>query len=203
MAAKVSIGLASVERYLGSWPEGLDACPQCLHKGEPLAIWLEHSPIAGLRERLPAAVAPLLDRSRPMPTWVSEVHANVLYLAIRELHFDSDQAFLEHASRVNRAVLDTPTNRVLFWVSAPKAILRGSALRWSSLHRGSSFSTRIRGDTAAEVDIGFPANLFPKIVLLGMGTGFAAALENAGARDVVIALKRDQPNSALFTATWT
>jgi hypothetical protein len=203
MACTASIGLASVERYLATLPEGLDACPHCLHKGEPLAVWLDHSPTAGLCERIPPAVATLLDRSRPMPTWVSEVHANVLYLAIRELYFESDQAFLEHASRVNRAVLDTPINRILFWVASPKSLLRGAGIRWSSLHKGSTFEPRIRGDTAAEAEMGFPANLFPRIVLLGNGTGFAAALENAGARDVVVDLKTLQPTLAVFTASWT
>jgi hypothetical protein len=203
MACTASIGLASVERYLASIPEGLDAYPQCLHKGEPLAIWLEHSPTAGLCERIPPAVATLLDRSRSMPTWVSEVHANVLYLAIRELYFDSDQAFLEHASRVNRAVLDTPINRILFWVGSPRAMLRGAGIRWSSMHRGSTFEPRIRGDTAADAEMSFPANLFPRIVLLGNGTGFVAALENTGARDVVVHLKTDQPTYAVFTASWS
>jgi hypothetical protein len=202
MACGVSIGLPSVDRYLDSLPGGLNAYPECLHKGEPLAVWLDRSPTSDLADRVPAPLAALLERRRAIPTWVPDVHACVLYLAMREVHFDSDEAFLAHASRVNHAVLDTPTNRVLFWVGAPKAILRGAGLRWNSLHRGTTFETRIRGDSAAEVDIGFPPNLFPRIVLLGNGTGFKAALENAGARKVVVELEAHQATHAHFRVTW-
>jgi hypothetical protein len=202
MACGVTVGLPSVDRYLDLLPGGLSAYPECLHKGEPLGVWLDRSPTSGLADRAPAPLAALLDRRRALPTWVPDVHACVLFLAMRDVYFDSDDAFLAHASRVNRAVLDTPTNRVLFWVGAPKAILRGAGLRWGSLHRGTTFETRLRGDFGAQVDIGFPPNLFPRLVLLGNGTGFKAALENAGARKVVVNLEIYEPTRAHFTATW-
>ena len=45
------------------------------------------SPTAGLPEQLPARAAALLRRDGGMANWVPEVHATVIYLAIRELHF--------------------------------------------------------------------------------------------------------------------
>jgi hypothetical protein len=194
--------LQTVEAYLGSLPGGLDAYPECAHKGETLALWLRRSPMRGLTEQLPAALAPLLAEGATLPTWVPEVHASALYLAIREAHFADDAAFLAHAYACNRAVLDTPTNRVLFWVAAPSAILRAAALRWSALHRGSTLDIRIRGETAAEVAMTFPEHLFPEIVLRGSATGFVAALENAGAREVEMTLKEAQPSRALFAGRW-
>jgi hypothetical protein len=163
---------------------------------------LQRSPTWGLAERLPAQTAAFLGSANEVPTWVPEVHATVLYLAIREAHFADDDAFLAHASACNRAVLETPTNRVLFWVATPRGILRGASLRWSALHRGSSVDVRIRSDVSADLELRFPLNLFPEIVLRGLATGFAAALENAGARNLVLDLRVVESTRARFTARW-
>lgn len=196
------MGLARIDAYLASLPEGIDSYPQCTHKGEPLSIWLRRSPTEGLADKLPAPCAALLDAARPFPSWVPEVHANVLYLAILEVSFGDERAFLAHAEQCNRAVLQTPTNRVLFWVAAPKAILRAAGQRWSSLHRGSAIEVRVAQDTAAEVDLHYPPRLFPEIVLRGTATGFLAALENAGARDVQMDVRRVDETRAMFAARW-
>jgi len=194
-------GRGNVEGYLASLPGGVAAHPQCEHKGEALAVWLQRSAIAGLARRLPPEVAPLVDPAFALPAWVSEVHACVLYLALRE-QFADDDTFVAHARACNRAVLDTPANRVLFWCASPRALLRASALRWGSLHRGSSIQVRMTGDTSAEVALHFPARLLPEIVLQGNATGFAVALENAGARDVVLRLRDVDTTRALFVGRW-
>jgi hypothetical protein len=192
----------TVEAYFASLPGGLDAYPECAHKGETLGLWLRRSPTRGLAERLPAHLGALLAEGATLPTWVPEVHATALYLAIREVHFADDAAFLAHAYACNRAVLDTPTNRVLFWVAAPRAILRAAGLRWNSLHRGSTLDIRIRSDTSAQVAMTFPAHLFPEVVLRGSATGFVAALENAGAHEVQMVLKDAGPTRAVFAGSW-
>jgi hypothetical protein len=194
--------LRSVAAYLESVPTAIDAYPQCLHRGEPLGIWLEHSPIDGLAERVPPAVAPLLRAPRNLPEWVSEVHAAVIYLAIREVHFADDAAFLAHARRCNGLVLDTPLNRVLFWAGAPRAILRAASVRWGALHRGSTIEIRCPDEHSAELTMAFPANLLPEIVVRGNGTGFAVAMERTGARDLEVHLRVMSPTRAVFAARW-
>jgi hypothetical protein len=196
------MALAKVEAYLASLPGGIDAYPECTHKGEPLSVWLRRSPTAGLAAALPAQLATLLDPEAPLPEWVPEVHACALYLAIREAHFPDDDAFLAHAHACNRAVLQTPTNRVVFWVATPTAILRAASVRWRSLHRGTSLEVRVAPGASAQVTLLHPPRVYPEIVLRGIGTAFAAALENAGARDVHIELRRTDDTHALFDGTW-
>jgi hypothetical protein len=191
-----------VEDYLAAVPGGIDAYPECLHRGEPLAQWLKHSPTAGLPERLPAPAAALLQRDGRMPNWVPEVQATVIYLAIRELHFPDDAAFLELARRCNLAVLETPTNRLLMWAASPRAIVRGSSLRWTSLHRGSTLEARMPDERSAEVTLVFPPRLLPEIVLRGNGVGIKMALERAGACDVEVDLHAVEPSRAVFHARW-
>jgi hypothetical protein len=191
-----------VEDYLAAVPGGIDGYPECLHRGEPLTQWIEHSPTAGLRERLPAPAAALLRPDGRMPNWVPEVHATVIYLAIREVHFRDDAAFLEHARRCNRAVLETPANRLLLWAASPRAILRGTSLRWGSLHRGSILEARTPDERSAELTLSFPPHLLPEIVLRGNGTGIRVALEGAGARDVQVDLQVIDPSRAVFHARW-
>lgn len=192
----------SIEAYLASLPRGLASYPECLHKGEPLGVWLERSPTRDVARFVPPQVAALLDRDRPLPTWVPEVHANVLYLAIRHAYFADDAGFMAHARECNRAVLETPTNRLLFWAASPKAILRAAGLRWGSLHRGSAIEVRIAYDSSAEVMLSFPRGLYPELVLRGNATGFAVAVENAGAREVEVHLRSVEPTRALFMGSW-
>jgi hypothetical protein len=137
-----------------------------------------------------------------MPNWVPEVHATVIYLAIRELHFQDDAAFLEHARRCNRAVLETPANRLLLWAASPRAILRGTSLRWGSLHRGSTLEARTPDERSAELTLRFPPCLLPEIILRGNGEGISVALEGAGARDVKVDLYAMEPSRAVFRARW-
>ena len=195
--------LPTVEAYLASLPGGIDAYPDCMHKGDILQVWLKNSPTGGLAERLPGPLARYVARGASVPPWVPEVHACALYLAIRAVHFADDGAFLSHAYECNRAVLDTPSNRILFWVATPSAILRGAGLRWGHLHRGTSLDIRIRSEGAGDLSLSYPAGLLPEIVLLGNATGFAAALENAGAKAVQVKLVEHLPTQARFTGLWT
>jgi hypothetical protein len=133
---------------------------------------------------------------------VPEVHATIIFLAIRELHFRDDGGFLEHARRCNRAVLETPTNRLILWAASPRAILRGVSLRWGSLHRGSKLEARTPGEGSAELTLTFPPRLLPEIVLRGNATGIREALEGSGGRDVEVDLHAMEPSRAVFRARW-
>jgi hypothetical protein len=193
--------LRTVEDYLASIPGGIDGYPDCLHKGEPFAAWLEHSPTKRLPEYVPQQAARWLATDN-VPTWVPEVHTTVTYLALREAYFPSDAAFLEHARVCNQAVLDTPVNRVLFWAASPRAILRGGALRWGTLHRGSSMSIRTPDDRSAELTLEFPPKLLPEIVLRGNAVGITLALERTGGRGVEVLLRSVTDTRAVFEARW-
>lgn len=195
------VGVSRVEEYLASLAGGVDAYPECAHKGEPLSVWLDRSPARGLVERLPSKLARVL-KQRPMPGWVSEVSANALYLAIRDVHFPDDASFVAHSRVCNRAVLDTPANRIVFWGTSPKGILRAAAHRWGALHRGSFIDVRMPDGTSVDVLLRFPPRVFPEVVLLGIATGFAVALENTGARDVVFELRDLDTTCAFFVGRW-
>jgi hypothetical protein len=194
--------LERVAAYLASVPGGIDAYPDCLHKGEPLAVWLERSPLDGLAERVPPAVARLLRAPRDLPQWVPEVHATVIYLAMREVHFQDDASFLAHARRCNQSVLETPLNQVLFWAASPRAILRAGPVRWGSMHRGSTITVRSPDEHSGELTMAFPENLFPEIVVRGNGTGCALAIERAGGRAPEIHLREMSPTRAVLEARW-
>jgi hypothetical protein len=173
-----------------------------MFRGDSLNAWLQQSPTRDVADLVEPQVAALLDLDRPIPTWVPEVHANVLYLAIRKAHFVDDAAFLAHARESNRAVLDTPFNRLVFWAASPRAILRSAGLRWGSLHRGSGIEVRSARDCSAEIGLSFPCGLYPELVLRATGSGIALALENTGARDVEVHLRVVEPRRALFSARW-
>jgi hypothetical protein len=192
----------SVETYLASLPRGLASYPECMFKGESLDAWLGQTPTHDVARLVPPQVAALLDRDRPIPTWLPEVHANALYLAIRDAHFADDAAYLAHARESNRAVLDTPVNRLVFWAASPRAILRSAGLRWGTLHRGTAIEVRSARDSSVEIGLSFPRGLYPELVLRANASGIAVALENTGAREVEVHLRAVEPTRALFAARW-
>ena len=192
----------SVEMYLASLPRGLASYPECAFKGDSLDAWLRQTPTHHVARLVSPQLAALLDRDRPIPTWVPEVQVNALYLAIRDAHFADDAAYLAHARESNRAVLDTPFNRVIFWAASPRAILRSAELRWGSLHRGSAIEVRSARDSSVEINLSFPRGLFPELVLRATASGIAVALGNTGARDVEVHLRAVEPTCALFAARW-
>jgi hypothetical protein len=192
----------SVETYLASLPRGLASYPECLFKGDSLDAWLRQTPTHDVARLVSPQLAALLDRDRPIGTWVPEVQANALYLAIRDVHFADDTAYLAHARESNRAVLDTPFNRVIFWAASPRAILRSAGLRWGSLHRGTALEVRSARDSSVEIGLSFPRGLYPEIVLRANGLGMAVALENTGAREVEVHLRAVEPTRAIFAARW-
>lgn len=165
-------------------------------------MWLRRSPTRDLARLVPPQAAVLLDRNRPIPNWVPDVHANVLYLAMRQVHFADDAAFLAHAREVNQAVLETPANRVLFWAASPRGMMRAVGVRWGSLHRGSTLEVRAARDLSVDAAMSFPRALYPELILRANATGFALVLENAGARDVEMQLRSVAPTHALFTGRW-
>jgi hypothetical protein len=191
-----------VEAYLASLPRGLASYPECQFKGDSLDAWLRQTPTHDVAHLVSPQLAELLDRDRPVPVWVPEVQANALYLAIRDAHFVDDATYLAHARESNRAVLDTPFNRVIFWAASPRAILRSAGLRWGSLHRGTAIEVRSARDSSVEIGLSFPRGLFPELVLRATALGIAAALENTGARDAEVHLRDVEPTSALFAARW-
>jgi hypothetical protein len=191
-----------VDTYLASLPRGVDSYPECMHRAEPLAVWLQRTPTAGVARLLPPQAAAWLDRDRPTPSWLSEVHACAIYLAIRQMHFADDAAFVAHARECNRAVLRTLTARLVFLAATPRAVLRVARLLWANLHRGSTMEVRFARDTSAEGLLSFPRGLFPEVILRGNATGFAAAIEHAGGRDVEVQLRRTEPSPAIFAARW-
>ena len=193
---------SKVEEYLASIPGGIDGYPECKHKGEPLGVWLDGSPTDGLSKVIPPRIAELLRPRADLPVWVPEVHATVIYLAMREVHFASDEAFLEHAKRLNRGVLETPVNRVLFWVASPQSILRGGSVRWGSMHRGSTIEVRTRNEGSAETTLSYPPYLLPRLIALGNGTGFKVAMENAGGKNVEVTLREYDSTHATFDSKW-
>jgi hypothetical protein len=195
-------GSTRVEEYLEKIPGGINGYPECMHKGEPFAVWLERSPIAGLAAVLPPEVGRYLQPNARIATWVPEVHTTVVYLAIRE-RLGDDDAFLAHSRTCNRAVLQTPLNRILFAVASPRGILRGAATRWGSLHRGTQVDVRLPDDRSAEVTLTFPPHLLPEIVLGGNGAGIKLALEHAGAREVALETRVLGPTQACFAARWS
>jgi hypothetical protein len=193
---------SSVDAYLASLPRGVASYPECQHKGEPLDVWLRQSPIRDLARLVPPQVAVLLDRNRPIPNWVPDVHAHVLYLAMRQVHFADDAAFLAHARAVNRVVLETPASRLLFWAASPRGMMRAAGVRWGNLHQGSTLEVRAARDHSVDATLSFPRNLYPELILRANATGFALVLENAGARDVEMQLRTVTPTHGFFTGRW-
>ncbi len=194
--------LPSLERYLAALPDGIDAYPQCLAKASVARDAMQRTLPPGID--LPAPLRALLDQPPPVTAWIPEVHQNALMLAILDTHFDENdtEGFYSWILDRNRRLFSSPLYRALFFVLSPERLLNGFQRRWSTFRRGTDLAIDHGGDGRARARLTAPPNLHSKLSARGLGFGFQAALERAGASDVRIEIPSQTPTEVSYELSW-
>ena len=193
--------LARMEAYLAALPGGVDAHPECLHKGSVTRQVLRAFPT----DKLPPLPAPVQTLVREPPiasAWVSEVHATALYLAICDAHFPNDESYVTFSADFNRKLLRSPLYRVLMLVATPLRLMHHAGTRWSALHRGSTLRVEPVGEYTARGTVRYPTELFPLLLLRCFATAFQAAVEGSGGRNVRVEMLARDARQAEYDVHW-
>lgn len=164
-----------LESYLGSLPAGLDSYPTCVQKGSVVRTFLAGGP------ELRALPEPLrvLASEKPLATsWVPEVHANALYLALADQHFPRESDFIAYCSRRNADLLRSPMYRALLVIGSPTVMLQTMRVAWPLFHKGGVTLAFVdKGPGQARIRMAFPPYVVPELIARGIQTSFSVIAE--------------------------
>ena len=191
-----------VRDYLDGLPAGIDSYPDQRAKASAYRAFLEGLPAGDLAGALPAPVRHLVTDPEPVTAWITEVHANVLYLAAVDVLFDGEADFLDHYERMNERLLGGPLYRMLMRVASPGIIVRGAAARWDSFHRGVTLEAEGTGPNAAKVTLTWPPAIYTRLIAEGYARAFVVALRLAGGKDAALELTEFTATGARYRGTW-
>lgn len=183
---------ARIAEYLGRLPEGLDSFPNFRVHGSVVRMWLSGHDPAPLLEMLPGPVDRLVGAELGADCWVTEVHATVVYLALRELFFASDDAFVADAHARNRQLL-MGAEFAMTPVLSPANIDVLSRRAFRGLHDGITVATDVSRQPWTW-SLMFPDCLVPELLARCYVTVLAAALECVGKQAVYVELLAHQPD---------
>lgn len=175
----VESSIARIDDYLGKLPGGVHAYPTAQVKFSIIETWIDGHDVRKLATAVPEAVRGILTDNLPVTRWVSEVHATTIYLALRELFFRSDDAFVADALQRNARLLTRPMYRILLHMVSAERAAKGAAIAFSQMHRGISLEVDPKGDRWT-VSLHHPAHLVPELLARCYATALRAALEVKG-----------------------
>ena len=128
--------LPSVEAFLRLLPDAERSYPEYVVKASVVRGWIEGEDPDRLAAVVPAVVQPLVAAEVPVSAWVSEVHATIIYLSVRDVFYTDDDAFVEAALRKNTVLLSGVLYRALLKLLSPRHIGRLGQSAFNQLHRG-------------------------------------------------------------------
>lgn len=181
MGSEAATPKGALEAYLCRLPDGLDSYPDCVVKGSVVREFLEGHDMTRLRARLPAPLGELATPGSAVVTrWLPEVHFHAAMLAVTELFFDSDEAFIEDAYQRNRRLLAGPLYRMLTKFLSVDRIGSMGRMVFHQLHRGIELEYRA-GDPARWA-LHYPPHLLPELVARCYAGVSTLAIELGGDR---------------------
>lgn len=174
--------LPETAAYVERLPEGLRSYPGCIIRGTQTRPTIEE-----LRDRVdPRALPPELRwplQHPPTPNqWVPEVPFAALILALREIAFDSDEAFLDWAGGALRRILGSTLYRLILVMATPDRLAQRAPSAWDTLRRGTRRSISERGANHNFGHLSFPAHLFSPLHAEVVGRGLQVTYELSRAR---------------------
>lgn len=173
--------LPSVEAYLDRLPSGLDSYPGHQVKMGVVQTWVDGHDLAGIRAALPESLQTgLLDQR--VTGWVSEVHATVVYLTVRELFFDSDEAYVGAALEKNRTLLSRSIYRAASRLLTPQRLVKTGSLVFGLMHRGIETGPAPFEGKGVGWVMEFPEHLVPELIARCYATALVAAMGIGGVR---------------------
>ena len=184
---------ASTEAYLRRLPEGLESYEGHLVKMSVVRAWVEGHSLAALREALPQPLVPGELLERPVTAWVPEVHATVVYLTMRDLFFDDDDAYVEAAYAKNSKLLRGPLYRVLTTLFSWQRISSLGGSVFARMHRGIESTAEVVGDRGLRWRLDYPEHLVPPLIGRCYVTALVAALEAGGLGTVHVEIEANTP----------
>jgi hypothetical protein len=194
-----------MEDYLARLPRGLESYPDYLQKASAYREFLTEIPPGGLAalSALPRVLLDLVERPRPVTSWVPEVHCFALFLAIADRFLTDDTIYLARKLAANRRLLGSPLYRLLFVFVSPETLLRGLPSRWAKFHQGLVVKVVEVGAGRGKVRLEYPHHLLPDLQVQVYAKVLQAAIEAAGGKQVSFEVSSKSTSDAVYSGTWS
>lgn len=195
--------LPRLAAYLADLPDGLDSYPECRSKASLHRAFLDEKALPPLAPgALPEPVRELVEAPAAVSSWIPTVVHHSVLLVVRELCFEDDESYCRHAFESQRKIFRGPMYRLLLVAMPVDTVLRGIAYRWKAFHQGTQLEVLERGDGEAHLRLRYPPRLYNELGLLGLASGFRAALDAMKATDPKVEVTEMGEGEAHFRGTW-
>jgi len=192
-----------VAGYIASLPAGLESYPHCVQKGSLSRMWLAESPPLREKAQLPEPLRRMIE-SPPLPsTWIPEVYANAIYLALLDEHFTSEDEFVSFCYRLNVELFRSPLYRAITMLPAATALLHATRLGWGFFRKGTSIAMPDSSDESVRIRVAWPPHVTPRVMARCFLTVFKAGVEATRvASHVAVHMSDFHKTGATYDATW-
>ncbi|MEM6294871.1 MAG: hypothetical protein AAGA54_26605 [Myxococcota bacterium] len=193
--------IARVDEFLAALPHGIDSYPDVAVKYSVIDVWTEGHDLDRLRAALPNSLTGLAEAGNPVTRWVPEVHATVVYLTLRELFFDSDDAFVADALARNHQLYRSPLYKFLLRALTARRITKSAPVAYGHMHRGTSLEVET-DELPWRWTLHYPPNLVPELLGRCYATAMQAAIELGGGKNVRVEPEDIRVDSVSFSITF-
>lgn len=147
---------------MATLPEGLDSYPEAQAKGSMARTVLDHQPETLDPAKLPDELRWMLEHPPTANQWIPEARVLALMHAVRDLAFESDEAFFEWVRTSLRELFSTPMYRLLMAMTSPQMLARQADRAWARVRRGTVRQLEEQGDTHNLGVLRYPPYLFDR-----------------------------------------
>ncbi len=193
-----------LEAFIERLPQGLASYPDAVAKASLLRSFVQVRPVPrSARERLPAPLVALLEAPPPVSHWIPEVHKHAMLLVLRDTIFADEADYVRYCYLRQRELFVGPMYRVLFTLASPSLLFRTVALRWRSLHRGSTLTLEEHSETTARLCLRHPPALWDPVVGLATAAGMRVVVDLAGGVGAEVETEHPSPQETVFRGRWS
>jgi hypothetical protein len=193
--------LARTAAYVAALPGGLDAYPTCRVRTAVTREITDQFPSVLDHPGIDSRVRELLRQSLDRGTWMPDAHGMAVRLLVRDAIFQTDEEYQRWYYEVAARLFAKPFYRVLMYVVSPTLVMLGAEKRWAAFREGSTLTARIDRNVG-NLELKFPAHLYPEVTLRGFGEAFRASLAAARARNPRVELVEARPDRGRWAIGW-
>lgn len=193
--------LPHLSAFLAKLPDGLASFPEVRAKASLYRSILDEFP-PDADEHLPGPLRERLLMPVPVSAWIPEVHSHAMVLALRDLRFDSDAAFVDFCYQRQKTLFEGRLYRIMLALASPALLFRTAALRWTLFHRGTTLEVQQRSSTEARICVRHPPQMWDGLLADALMAGLRAVLDLSGADDPVLEVAERTPDALYLRGTW-
>ncbi len=191
--------------YLSQLEDGLLSFPDCLVLTHLFKRIRTDFPNLIRGRAVPATIEALF-AGRLGELWIPEACGNVAYLMVRDAECASDEQFFAWNAQNIKQVIGSPFYRGLMGLMSTSFLVKSTAKRWFSFHRGTEMSdakiTTHDGRCEARISLVAPEKLFTPLLLRQHCSTFLALLTMAGAKDPASSIEHMASGVTEYVASW-